>query len=391
MNSKQLPLLCTMMLWLWLVLVFVLGCQTAVPSVENEAATVTSVPMTVAVAPTEGGLLTAAAVPSAPASPTPLPTSTAVPTATPDPLFAYTLEGLRQREYPSGTIEIWGTMAETADFTQYYIAYPSDDLTITGMMHVPTGVGPFPVILLLHGYFEREQYYSGADTWQTAEFFARQGYLVVAPDYRSWGDSDVGLSLFHTGLVVDALNLLSALDSVASADTSRMGLWGHSIGGGMATKMLVVDDRVQAAVLYAPNSADDGDLIGRWGPGCLPGQSEAEGDKCNPGEVIPPGTDEALLEAYFAAAADPLALQSVAPYYHLAAISVPVQIHIGTADGEVLTQTPPEWSTKLYEALVAAGKEVALFEYEEAGHYFLGADWMLFHDRALVFFDTHLQ
>ncbi len=380
-----------MMLWLWLVLVFVLGCQTAVPSVGNEAATATSPLATVMVMPTEGGLLTAMAVPPAPALPTPLPTSTAVSTATPDPLFAYTLEGLRQREYPDGMIEIWGTMAETAEFTQYYIAYPSDDLTITGMMHVPTGAGPFPVIVLLHGYYEREQYWSGADTWQTAEIFARQGYLVVAPDYRSWGDSDVGLSLFHTGLVVDALNLLTVLDSVPQADTSRIGLWGHSMGGGIATKMLVVDDRVQAAVLYAPNSADDADLIGRWGPGCLPGQSEAVGDKCNPGEVIPPGTDESLLAAYFAGAIDPATLRRVAPYYHLEAIAVPVQIHIGTADGARLTQTPPEWSAKLYEALMAADRAVEIFTYEGAGHYFVGADWSLFHDRTLAFFDAHLR
>jgi dipeptidyl aminopeptidase/acylaminoacyl peptidase len=282
-------------------------------------------------------------------------------------------------------------MAEAAAFTQYYIAYPSDDLTITGMMHVPTGAGPFPVIVLLHGYYERDQYYSGADTWQTAELLAREGYLVVAPDYRSWGDSDIGISLFHSGLVIDTLNLLTALDSVPQADVSRIGLWGHSMGGGVTTKVLVVDDRVQAAVLYAPNSADDGDLVGRWGPGCLPGQSQDAGDMCNPGEVIPPGTDEALLQAYFAAVADPAALQRVAPYYHLEAISVPMQIHIGTADGTSLTHTPPEWSEKLYQALAAAGKEVTFFEYEGAGHYFEGEAWSLFHERLLTFFDAALK
>jgi dipeptidyl aminopeptidase/acylaminoacyl peptidase len=301
------------------------------------------------------------------------------------------LAGLRQRDYPGGAVEIWGTVAATAEFTQYYIAYPSDDLTITGMMYVPAGAGPFPLIVLLHGYYQREQYYSGADTWQTAEFLARQGYLTVAPDFRSWGDSEVGLSLFHTGLVIDTLNLLSALDSAPQADTSRIGMWGHSMGGGVTTKVLVVDDRVKAAVLYAPNSADDGDLLGRWGPGCLPGQSQAAGDRCNPGEMIPVGTDEALLAAYFAAAADPIALQRFAPFYHLEEISVPVQIHIGTADGAVLTQTPPEWSEKLYQALVAAGKEVEFFEYEGAGHYFEGEAWALFHERTLTFFDEELK
>jgi dipeptidyl aminopeptidase/acylaminoacyl peptidase len=348
-------------------------------------------PSAVAIVPTGTAVMTATAVPSPAALPTAIPTSTAVPTPAPDPLFPYTLEGLRQRAYPGGAVEIWGTIAETADFTQYYIAYPSDDLTITGMMHVPTGAGPFPVIVLLHGYYERDQYYSGADTWQTAEFLARQGYLTVAPDFRSWGDSDVGLSLFHTGLVVDVLNLLSSLASVPQADTAHIGLWGHSMGGGITTKVLVVDDRVQAAVLYAPNSADDADLIGRWGPGCLPSQSQATGDMCNPGEVIPPGIDEALLQAYFAGAEDATFLQRVAPYYHLEAISVPMQIHIGTADGAILTQTPPEWSEKLFQGLVEAGKDAEIFTYEGEGHYFAGANWSLFHDRALAFFDEQLR
>ncbi|MCB8942697.1 MAG: alpha/beta fold hydrolase [Ardenticatenaceae bacterium] len=374
-----------------LFLLFVLGCQTEVPTATVATATLAVATAAAAVVPTSTVVMTATAVPPPPALPTAIPTSTAVPSPTPDLLLPFTLEGLRQRDYPGGAIEYWATMAETADFTQYYVAYPSDELTITGMMHVPTGAGPFPVIVLLHGYYERDQYYAGADTWQTAEFFAREGYLTIAPDYRSWGASDVGLSLFHTGLVVDVLNLLSALDSVPQADTTRIGLWGHSMGGGMTTKILVVDDRVQAAVLYAPNSADDGDLIGRWGPGCLPGQSLEAEDRCNPGEMIPVGTDEALLEMYFAAAADPAALQRVAPYYHLDAISVPVQIHIGTADGAILTQTPPEWSAKLYEGLLAAGKEVMFFEYEGAGHYFEGADWSLFHDRALAFFDEQLN
>jgi dipeptidyl aminopeptidase/acylaminoacyl peptidase len=81
----------------------------------------------------------------------------------------------------------------------------------------------------------------------------------------------------------------------------------------------------------------------------------------------------------------------VAPYYHLDAINVPMQIHIGTADGELLTQTPPEWSDKLYQALTAAGKDVEIFTYEGEGHYFQGANWSLFHDRVLAFFDEQLK
>lgn len=313
------------------------------------------------------------------------------PTSTPHPLFPYTIPGLQRREFPGGQIQIRTVLEQNETFSQTYIDYPSADLTITGIMHVPTGTGPFPVLILLHGYYDRPQYYAGADTWQAADFFARQGYLVLAPDLRSWGESDTGLSLFHTGLVVDVLSLISSLPSLPAADTSKIGLWGHSMGGGIATKVLTIDDGVQAAVLYAPNSADDADLIARWGTGCLPGQSETAGDHCNPAEIIPKDTPLELIDLYLDAATDSQFLRQVAPIYHLDSISAPLQIHIGTADGQSLAETPSEWSAKLAEELEAANLEVGYFTYEGQGHFFSGESWTTLLNRALELFDDRLK
>ena len=190
--------------------------------------------------------------------------------------------------------------------------------------------------------------------------------------------------------MADVLNLINSLPSIPAADTAQLGLWGHSMGGGIATKVLTIDDRVKAAVLYAPNSADDADLIARWGPGCLPQQSELAGDHCNPGEIIPEDTPPELVDLYLAAAADPAFLRQVAPIYHLDAISAAVQIHIGTADGQALVETPVEWSAKLAEALAAANLDVDTFSYDGQGHFFGGESWTTLLDRAVVFFDMHL-
>ncbi len=298
---------------------------------------------------------------------------------------------MRAREYPGGEIRILDLLEENESFSRYFIAYPSDGLKITGTMNAPLGKGPFPVVILLHGYFDRDQYWSGADTWQAAEFFARNGYLTIAPDYRSWGGSDSGPSFFHMGLVADAINLISSLPSLPQADLQRIGLLGHSMGGGIATKVLVIDDRVSAAVLYAPNSADDADLIARWGPGCLPGQSEAAGDKCNPGEIIPPDLPDELEEAYLEGTTDPQFLSQVAPLFHLETVSVPLQIHSGAMDGASLLETPPQWSTKLYEALLTAGKEVAFFSYPDQVHYFQPAAWSQLVEHSLALFDDYLN
>jgi dipeptidyl aminopeptidase/acylaminoacyl peptidase len=298
---------------------------------------------------------------------------------------------MRERPYAGGEIEVLMLQEENERYRRYFIAYPSDELMISGAMNIPRRQGPYPVVILLHGYFDREEYYTGADTWQAADFLARKGYITIAPDYRSWGISDNGQSFFHTGLVADVINLISSLPSLPQADMGRIGLLGHSMGGGIATKVLVIDDRVSAAVLYAPNSADDGDLIGRWGPGCLPGQSFKAGDACNPGEVIPADLPQDLVDAYLEGAADDQFLQRVAPINFLDAVKAPLQIHIGEEDGETLQQTPPQWSQKLYEALQAAGKEVSFFTYPGQGHYFLSPAWDQMMERSAAFFDEQLD
>jgi uncharacterized protein len=360
----------------------------------------TPLPTAVAAPTRQPAIPTATALPAqilAPANPTlvspPTATVTAVtpspsPSPTPYPLEPYTLASLRQRPYPGGPIQVRAVLAQTADFSQSYVAYTSDGLTITGMMHTPAGPGPFPVVILLHGYFDRDRYWSGAGTWQAAEFFARHGFLTLAPDLRSWGESDSGLSLFHTGLAIDVLNLLSAVEGLPQADASRIMLWGHSMGGGIATKLLTIDERLRAAVLYAPNSADDADLIARWGRGCLPGESEAAGDQCNPAEIIPPDTPADLIASYLTAAADPDLIRLFAPIYHLGHVQAPVHIHIGLADGQGLAETPPEWSEKLHAALLAAGKESELFRYAGQGHFFTGESWNLLLQRALILFQS---
>ena len=298
---------------------------------------------------------------------------------------------MREQTFAGGQITTRSILEETNAFTRSYITYPSDRLTITGVMHRPHGEGPFPVLILLHGYADRDQYYAGLGTWQAADFFARQGYIVIAPDFRSWGESDSGLSLFHMGLVADTLHLISSIPSLPQADSEQIGLWGHSMGGGVAMKVLTIDPRVKAAVLYAPNSADDADLIARWGLGCLSNQSQNAGDVCNPGEVIPTDSPPELIEAYQIAGSDPAFLREVAPLYHLGAVTAPIQIHIGSADGGPLAATPPDWSEKLAAELLDHNRQVDYFTYEGQGHFFAGESWTLFLHRASELYDQELK
>jgi len=297
------------------------------------------------------------------------PTPTVTPTPTPHPLAGYTIQGLRERVYPGGTIEITHAITETESFTKYLISYPSDDLTITGMMNVPKGEGPFPVVILNHGYIPPSRFWSGADTWRAADHLAAQGYLTISPDFRGWGGSDSGENFFRTGLVIDVLNLVSSLPSLSQADPGRVGMWGHSMGGGVTTKAITIDPRIRAAVLYGPVSPDDADVMGRWGRG-------GGG-----------GSDESLARAYREASRDEAFLQLTSPIHYMYLVSAPVHIHQGAAD----RTTPPKWAEAIRDALQTAGKEVEYFSYPRQGHALEGESWDLFMQRVTDFFGQTLK
>jgi len=329
------------------------------------------------------------------------PTLTPSPTATPTTsgwIYPYTINGLRGHEYESGEIEVGEQIDETDNYTRYLISYLSEGLTVTGIMQVPKrGEEPYPVIIMNHGFFNRGVYHSGDGTDRAAEFLNRRGYLTLSSDYRSWGESDAGYSLFYSGLVMDVINLMNAIPSLPQADPERIGMWGHSMGGGVTLKVLAIDTaenpgRIRAAILYSTVSADDADLIDRWGPGCV--GDIAAGERlygCNSSDVLPLDLPSGLIRAYKDAANDPELLEQVAAIHYLDDVSAPVQFHYGTADGKFISGTPPEWSRKAYDAFLDAGKSAEIFAYEGEGHSFLADEWWAFMERCVRFFDENVK
>jgi dienelactone hydrolase len=350
--------------------------------------------------------------PSATVTPRP----TRPPTVTPEPtammtytqaMHPFTVEGLRQRDYQSGTVRVLGVIQQTDAFTSYLIEYPSDGLTITGVMQIPAlGEPPFPVIVMNHGFFSRTVYRSGDGTDRAAEFLNKHGYLTLSSDYRSWAQSNSGPSLYYSGLAIDVVNLVRAIPSIPEADANRIGMWGHSMGGGVTMKVLTIlggrvapsgseertETTIRAAVLYSTVSADQADVLARWGLGCygdiLAGEALAG---CNSSDIVPLDLPAEILNGYFDSSTDPVMLRAVSPIHHLDLVTAPVQIHYGTRDGEEFAGTPPEWSKKLYEAFLEAGKPARLFGYEGERHSFIGDAWFNFMAECLRFFDENVK
>jgi dienelactone hydrolase len=342
---------------------------------------------------------TATPAPALTATPRPAPTAT-VPAATATPplttaqlMYPYTIEGLRQHKFQSGSIHIMKSLGSTDAFLSYLISYPSDGLTITGVMQIPAqGKPPFPVIIMDHGFFNRTDYHSGDGTDRAAEYFNRHGYITLASDYRSWGPAQPGPSLYYSGLAIDVVNLISAVASVPQADPKRIGIWGHSMGGAVTMKVLTIDSRPLAAVLYSTVSADDADVVGRWGLGCIGDIAAGETQlDCNSSDVVPLDLPAELIKAYYEASRDASVLHETSPIYHLQYVTAPVEINYGTNDGKTSAGTPPEWSQKLYKAFEEAGKPAHLYAYQGEYHSFNGDAWMAFMERSARFFDEYVK
>jgi dipeptidyl aminopeptidase/acylaminoacyl peptidase len=201
---------------------------------------------------------------------------------------------------------------------------------------------------------------------------------------------------------MDVINLINAIPSIPEADPERVGIWGHSMGGGVTMKVLTVlgnnelidskAPKLKAAVLYSTVSADDADIINRWGMGCF--GDIAAGEQiigCNSSDIIPLDLPLNVQNAYRFAATDSDTLKRIAPLYHLDSVEVPVQIHYGTEDGKFIGGTPPQWSVKLTQTLRDAGKQAEMYQYEGEGHSFIGQPWFEFMRRVLWFFDENVK
>lgn len=285
------------------------------------------------------------------------------PTNTPNPRLSYYISRLRKQTFKGGQVRITGEIPQSDAYTAYYISYPSGRLTITGYMYMPHGEGPFPVVILNHGFYDPEFYFTGTGTQRAADDLAREGYLTIAPDYRNYGGSSAGDSLLLVGYVKDVLHLIASLDSIDQADSSRVGLWGHSMGGGIAVKAAVVSDAVDVVALFGAVAADEEDNY-YW-------------NSVTRSKVVSVfGTPEQNPGPY--TWASPINYLDFAP---------PMSIHHGEADTEV----PIAFSEKLYAAMRAAGRPVEYFTYPGQEHTFQGEGWDLAMERVLAFFDRYLK
>jgi dipeptidyl aminopeptidase/acylaminoacyl peptidase len=284
-----------------------------------------------------------------------------------------------QRTYGGGEISQGVVIDANSHFTRTMINYPSDGLNIAGFMNVPNpqhmadlGISPpYPVVIALHGYIDPAIYNTVDYTTRYADDLARAGFIVLHPNLRGYRPSDDGDNLFRVGMATDVLNLVALVQETAGkpgalsqADPASIGLWGHSMGGGITTRVITVDPAVKAAVLYGAMSPDDQknyDRIYRYFSSGTRGLEELQ------------APDEAFTR--------------ISPLGYLDQIQAAVAIHHGEQDADV----PLAWSLDTCRRLQELEKQVACYTYPDQPHTFLGQGDALFTSRVIDFFNQTLR
>ena len=300
----------------------------------------------------------------------PAPSSTPTLSSTPDPYSGLRIEELAEQEFGGGRLEI-GDWARTSPFfSQALFQYPSDGLTIHGFINTPVREGPFPVVIVLHGNVDKDDYQTLSYTARYADALAETGFVVLHPNFRNFPPSDQGKNPFGIGYTRDVLNLIEIVRAQAGqagplekADPDSIGLFGHSMGGEIAQRIITVDREIDAALLYSSMSGSASDNY----------------------EVVLKWSDEASEYEEYEDAPEKV-LEEISPYFYLDRIQAAVSIHHGTED--IL---PPEWSEELCHVLKDAGKTVECFTYNQMPHTFYGKKDQLLINHSVRFFREHLE
>ena len=305
-----------------------------------------------------------------------LPLTTTIPIVNPRTLDLYTIENLSKTQIKGGTVLIGEKLSDSLSFSSYLFSFPVDPdfdgrvlKKVTGLINLPKGEGPFPIVLMFRGYVDQKTYTTGMGTKRAGEYFASNGFISIAPDFLGYGGSDkeaenIFESRFQTYATV--LILLESLDSLEGWDGQNIFIWGHSNGGQVALTLLEITQNPLPTTLWAPvskpfpysvlyytdESEDNGKLIRR---------------------ALAKFEDNYDVDLY-----------SLTNYFER--IKAPIELHQGTSDEEV----PKAWSDELRDTLKKLELEVEYFVYPGADHN-LNPSWSLVISRDLSFFQKHLK
>ena len=290
-----------------------------------------------------------------------------------EPPHPVSLPALMEKRYNGRNLRIRRELGRNDAYVRHLVTYRSGKLTISGLMNVPHGDGPFPVIVLNHGYIDPEVYTTGRGFERSQDFLPRNGFAILHIDYRNHAGSDDdpenGVKL-RLGYTEDAINAVLAVkeSSLPFLDRERVGMLGRSMGGGVALNVAVVrPDIVDAMVIFSSVSSDTVDNFNKW----IRRRAALARE---------------IISTYGSPKENPEFWRKASPRTFFDRVTVPMLIHQGTVDDT----TPPRWARATVRVLRNHDAPVRFRTYDGEGHAFGTSAYLSAMRRTAAFFERNL-
>lgn len=309
--------------------------------------------------------------PAASPSVTPVPTASAAPSP-PPATHPLSLPALMSESFTGGPLRQTSVENRNSSYVRSRVTFPAGDLTVSGVLLKPTGDGPFPAVVLNHGYIDPDVYRPGQGMAREQDRLARRGFVVLHVDYRGHAGSDTPSDPYdmesRLGYARDAIHAVLALKRETYVDPEKVAMMGRSMGGAVTLNALVAQPGlVKAAVIYASVSSLFNENLEHFTRPNRPGQLRRFHQQF--------GTPQEAPEFY--------AGLSARTYFDR--ITEPILAHHGAVDATC----PPRWATATQKALVAAGVDSELLTYAGEDHTFYSR-WSESMDSTVEFLRKHL-
>jgi alpha/beta superfamily hydrolase len=132
-----------------------------------------------------------------------------------------------------------------------HISFPSGELSLEGVWHLPDSNGPLPAVIVCHPHSLYGGNMSANVVFYTCQALAGAGIAALRFNFRGVGKSEghFGGGIGEQEDVRAALEFALATDNI---DKDRIGLAGYSFGGGVAAAVAVGEERIKMLALVSP-------------------------------------------------------------------------------------------------------------------------------------------